>query len=96
MRGLTEVYPPFKDQVDFYAVAFNESLSELQAYQNDSNHAGTVARAAGNMIRNFRVTQQSTKVAIDANGVIIYRIGFGGGSAAEWTNVFQELVNSTQ
>ena len=82
--------------MELYAVAFNESLSDLQAYQNESSHAGTVARAAGNMIRNFRVTQQSTKVAIDANGVIIYRTGFGGGSADEWTNVFQELVNSTQ
>ena len=96
MRGLTEAYPPFKDQVDLYAVAFDESLSELMTYQGDSGHAGTVARAADNMIRNFRVTQQSTKVAIDANGVIIYRDGFGGGNVAEWTEVFQELVNSAQ
>ena len=96
MRGLTEVYPPFKDKVDLYAVAFNESLSDLQGYQNESGHAGTVARAAGNMIRNFRVTQQSTKVAIDANGVIIYRTGFGRGGASEWTNVFQQLANSAQ
>ncbi|MYB50072.1 MAG: hypothetical protein F4X72_12550 [Dehalococcoidia bacterium] len=96
MRSLTEVYPPFKDQVDFYAVAFNESLNELQTYQNDSGHAGTVARSAGNMIRDFRVTQQSTKIAIDANGVIIYRVGLGRGGASEWTNVFQKLANSAQ
>ncbi len=96
MRSLTEVYPPFKDQVELYAVAFNESLSDLQNYQNDSGHVGTVARSAGNMIRDFRVTQQSTKVAIDANGVIIYRAGFGGGSASEWTTVFQQLANSAQ
>ena len=96
MRSLTEIYPPFKDQVDFYAVAFNESLSDLQAYQNESSHAGTVARSAGNMIRDFRVTQQSTKVAIDANGVIIYRSGLGRGGASEWKNVLQELANSAQ
>ena len=96
MRSLTEIYPPFKDEVDFYAVAFNESLSDLQTYQNESGHPGTVARAAGNMIRNFRVTQQSTKVAIDANGVITYRSGLGRGGASEWTNVLQELTNSAQ
>ena len=96
MRGLTEVYPPFKDKVELYAVAFNESLSDLQGYQGESGHLGTVARAAGNMIRNFRVTQQSTKVAIDANGVIIYRVGFGRGDASEWKNVLQELANSAQ
>ena len=96
MRSLTEIYPPFKDRVDFYAVAFNEPLSDLQAYQGNSGHAGTVARAAGNMVRDFRVTQQSTKVAIDANGVIIYRSGLGRGGASEWTNVLQELANSAQ
>ena len=96
MRRLTEAYPPFKDQVDFYAVAFNEPLSDLQAYQNESGHPGTVARAAGDMIRNFGVTQQSTKVAIDANGVIIYRVGLGRGNAAEWTNVLQQLADSAQ
>ena len=96
MRGLTEVYPPFKDKVELYAVAFNESLSDLQAYQNESGHEGTVARAAGNMIRNFRVTQQSTKVAIDANGVIIYRAGFGRGDTSRWKDVLQELANSAQ
>ena len=96
MRSLTEVYPPFKDQVELYAVAFDESLSVLQEYQNNSGHAGTVARAAGNMIRNFRVTQQSTKVAIDANGVITYRSGYGRGSPDEWAAVLQELANSAQ
>ena len=94
MRSLTEIYPPFKDKVDLYAVAFNESLSDLQSYQNESGHAGTVARPAGNMIRDFRVTQQSTKVAIDANGVIIYRSGYGRGSPSEWESIFKELAAS--
>ena len=96
MRSLTEIYPPLKDKVELYAVAFNEPLSDLQSYQNESGHAGTVARSAGNMIRNFRVTQQSTKVAIDANGVITYRSGYGRGSPAEWAAVIQELANSAQ
>ena len=96
MRSLTEIYPPFKDKVELYAVAFNESLSDLQSYQNESGHPGTVARSAGNMVRDFRVTQQSTKVAIDANGVITYRSGYGRGSPAEWADVIQKLANSAQ
>ena len=96
MRSLTEIYPPLKDKVELYAVAFNEPLSDLQSYQNESGHAGTVARAVGNMVRDFRVTQQSTKVAIDGNGVITYRSGYGRGSAAEWAAVLQELANSVQ
>ncbi len=96
MRGLTEIYPQFKDKVALYAVAFDEPLSVLQSYQNESGHAGTVARAVGNMVRDFRVTQQSTKVAIDGNGVITYRSGYGRGSPAEWAAVLQELANSVQ
>ena len=77
-------------------MAFEEPLSDLQEYQNDSGHAGTVAKAVGNMIRDFRVTQQSTKVAIDGNGVITYRSGYGRGNSAEWAAVLQELANSAQ
>ena len=92
MRSLTDIYPPFEDKVELYAVAFNESLIDLQNYQNESGHPGTVAKAVGNMIRNFRVTQQSTKVAIDANGIIVYRSGYGRGSPDEWENVLKELA----
>lgn len=91
---MTGIYPPFKDSVDLYAVGFNERLGALEAYQNESGHPGYVAAAVGNMLRDFRVTSQSTKVAIDANGIIIYRSGYGRGSPSEWAEVFQKLADS--
>ncbi len=92
MRSLTDIYPPFEDAVELYAVAFSEPLSELQAYQNESGHPGAVAQSVGNMARDFRVTQQSTKVAIDGDGVIVYRAGYGRGSAADWERVLREMA----
>ena len=44
------------------------------------------------MISDFNVTRQSTKVAIDANGVIVYRAGIGQGGPSEWERVFKELT----
>ena len=37
------------------------------------------------------VTYQSTKVAIDENGVIIYRERMGGGDVDTWREVFEKL-----
>ena len=92
MRGIGAVYPTFEDSVDFYAVAFNESLETLSASQSRSDHPGEVATPGGSMISDFRVSSQSTKVAIDANGVIVYRAGIGQGDPSEWEGVFKELT----
>ena len=43
------------------------------------------------MLKDFNVTRQSTKVAIDANGIIVYRAGIGQGDSNEWHGVFIEL-----
>ena len=86
------MYPPFEDSVDLYAVAFNESLDVLSAAQNRSGHVGEVATPSDNMIEDFNVTRQSTKVAIDGNGVIVYRSGFGQGNPVEWENVLKDLT----
>ena len=91
---MTDIYPPFEDAVDFYVVGFNESLSELAEYQGQSGHPGIVSLPVGNMLRDFRVTSQSTKVAIDANGIITYRRGYGQGRSSDWPDVLQALADS--
>ena len=92
MRGISTVYPAFEDSVDFYAVGFNESLDVLSEAQSRSDHPGEVATPSDTMIGDFNVTRQSTKVAIDANGVIVYRAGIGQGDPSEWERVFKELT----
>ena len=91
---MTNIYPPFQDEVDFYVVGYNESLSELADYQNASGHPGILALPIDNMLRDFRVTSQSTKVAIDANGIITYRAGYGQGNPSDWPDVLQALADS--
>ena len=42
------------------------------------------------MLEDFNVRIQSTKIAIDFNGVIIYRAGYGQGTIEEWISVFEK------
>ena len=93
MRSLTEIYPAFADKVDFYAVNVDASDSLKSAAQFGQNQGWTfpVAHPSEGMIRDFKVTKQSTKVAFNGNGLIVYRDGFGRGNADTWTQVFQDL-----
>ena len=41
------------------------------------------------------VPVQSTKIAIDADGVIVYRAGYGKGTGKGWISVFEKLTEET-
>ena len=38
------------------------------------------------------VTVQSTKIVIDADGVIVYRAGYGKGTGKDWISMFEKLT----
>ena len=41
------------------------------------------------------MTVQSTKIAIDAAGVIVYRAGYGKGTGKDWISVVEKLTEET-
>lgn len=94
---MKDIYPEYADGVDFYAVGtFSkriESLETLEDYRQRQGHPWPVANPAeAAVLQNLGVTVQSTKIAFDGNGVIIYRDGFGGGDPQTWRQVFDQLV----
>ena len=46
-------------------------------------------------LKSLDVTVQSTKIAIDADGVIAYRAGYGKGTGKDWIAVFEKLTKET-
>ena len=46
--------------------------------------------ADGDTLGNYRITRQSSAVALDANGIIISRAGYG--SSKNWRSLFDSLV----
>ena len=95
---MSDVYPEFADSVELYIVGTDpsESLEDLEKDRFTNNYPGYVATPSGDMIRKLNVLNRSTKLAIDANGVIIYRASYGDGDTDEWRQVFRNLRASTK
>ena len=90
---MKEVQPRFVEEVAFIAVdiAYGADLSELYAFAEDQGYPWAVGQADLKMLTAFGVTIQSTKIAIDADGVIVYRAGYGEGTSEEWASVFETI-----
>ena len=82
------------DKVDFYAVGQSrfESIEDMEAYRIKEGHPWPIAEIDPNILRSLRVLQQSTKIALDHQGIITYRAGYADGGANKWREVFSGLV----
>ena len=96
MRRMKSVYPEFGDRVAFFAIGQDpsESLGKMEQYREREGHPWPVAKPDRNMLIDFRVFQQSTKIAVDAGGIITYRAGYGRGDPDTWRQVFRGLAKS--
>ena len=93
-RRLRNIYPEFSQEVAFYAVAADpfEDVAALEKQRQKEGYPWLVAEPLGSMLRDMEVLVQSTKIAIDAKGVIVYRDGYGQGGGDVWRQAFQKLA----
>ena len=95
MRRLRDIYPEFADYVAFYAVGAHYGISEdietLAMYGESRGYPWPVASSSVQMLADFKITLQSTKIALDSDGTIIYRGDMGEGSDEEWRRLFAEM-----
>jgi len=54
-----------------------------------------VAEIDPKILKDLKVLQQSTKIALDHQGVITYRAGYADGGVDKWRQVFDELLERT-
>ena len=94
MRRLRDIWDDYTDVVDFYALETDPSaeLSEIAEVGRDRSYSWPMGRATRGALSELGVRVQSTKVAFDASGTIVYRAGFGEGDAATWRGVFNNLA----
>ena len=92
---MKEIYPDYADDVAFYAVGLHPGLKEemtvLKAYKEQNGYPWAIATGPTEMMAALGVTIQSTKIAFDTNGTIVYREGMGAGDEEIWRQVFSEL-----
>ena len=69
-----------------------ESLEEIESFRESRGYTWTVAKANPDFFKDYRILIRATKVAVDTDGVIIWREGYGTTSAERWHQVFKDLV----
>ena len=96
LRRMKDIYPEFSDKVDFYMVGqdLTETLEEMEQYRVRQGYTWPAAQPPRSMLIDLKVLQQSTKLAIDSEGLITYRDGYRKGSDITWRKVLQELASN--
>ena len=92
---MKEIWPDYAGDVPFYAINIDptDSFENIEAYREKQGYPWPVAQPGAGMLASFKVTSQSTKIAIGSDGVIIYRDGYGKGSDETWIQVFKDLAD---
>ena len=63
----------------------------LESFVTEQSYNGIVGIADRGILKLLDVKIQSTKIAIDSEGAIIYREGYGKGGKDEFIDVFSKL-----
>ncbi len=94
MRTLSPIVTEYAGEVDFYLVSFSEDAARLDSYAAGEGYAGiTSAQPVGRMLRDLRIVSQSSMLALDGDGVITFRKGYGSvADAATLRGAFEGLA----
>ena len=89
------MYPAFANKVDFYAIGQSETetLDQFEHNQIERDYPRPIAQTHGDVLKKLKVVQQSTKLALNAQGVISYRGGYGKGGVDKWREVLSDLAD---
>ena len=91
---MKEIYPEFSDKVDFYAIGQSqfETIDQLEDDRIKHGYPWRIAKMNQDLLKELRVLQQSTKIAVDHQGIVSYSAGYGDGDINKWRQVFFNLV----
>jgi hypothetical protein len=94
---MKDLWPEYAYRIDFYAIGQSpfESLEKLESYAQKEGYPWPVAEIDPKILKDLKVLQQSTKIALDHQGVITYRAGYADGGVDKWRQVFDELLERT-
>ena len=95
MRSIRDLGSGAVENVNFYIVGsdLSQTLDKLEANRQDEGYPGAVAEIADTGLRDLKIIKQSTKIALDGNGVITYRDSFGQGNIDVWGQVLTDLAS---
>jgi thiol-disulfide isomerase/thioredoxin len=93
-RTLKTVYPEYEDEITLIGVGFGsgQTIGVLEEYRQQNGIPWAMAEGGLPMLVDYEVRTQSTKVGMDARGVILFRKGYSANSADDWRGYFQSII----
>ena len=91
---MKKFYRQYAGNVEIAGISMDplENLEELQMYMNSQGYNWHVVKAEPAFFKSYNILVRSTKIAVNSNGEIIWRKGYGITSSQEWQEVFQRLT----
>ena len=66
--------------------------SKVAGFHEDNEFTWLTSPGDPTMLVQYGIRAQSSKVALDHNGVIFYKAGYGSTGEAQWRQLFEELA----
>ena len=70
----------------------SEGEKHIASFHEDNGFTWTTSPGDPAMTVEYGIQAQSSKVALDHNGVIVYKSGYGSTEEARWRQLFDELA----
>ena len=93
---MKKIHPNFEDKVSFIPVDIGNSTDfrELNDFATKNSYTWVMGKAGRSTLEILKVTSRSSKIAINANGTIVYRAGMAQGTDEDWKAVLHQLSDS--
>jgi hypothetical protein len=73
-------------------IASGADIDSIESFKETNGYAFFFGTTTPSTLLDYHVSRQATKVAIDKNGVIVFREGYGLLNDTEWLNIFDMLT----
>ena len=86
MRTLKDIYPEYAGKAEILVIGIDplEDRRDLDQFRQEQGYPFPVFDTNAELVKALDVRIRSTKFAVDENGVILRREGYGGVSVDDW------------
>lgn len=72
----------------------SEKAQDILSYKESQEFPWPMATADVQMLKSYNVTRQAAHMTLDAEGVVVSGISYGGETAGSWRELLETLVTS--
>ncbi len=94
LKSLKELEPTFRDKLTVVLISFdgNEAKETLRQFFSSNGYTWTTGLGNQDVLSKYGVFTQSTKIALNADGVVVFRSGYGTLPKDQWQKALAEIT----